>query len=70
METGSDSSEVFFKRLNTTIDEKNRESGDGRALSVTVGVSRYNLRDSDSVTSLIDRADSDMYAKKKSKFAS
>ncbi len=70
METGPESSEVFFERLRTTIDEKNRESVDGRTLSVTVGVSRYNLRDSDSVTSLIDRADSDMYAKKKSKSAS
>jgi diguanylate cyclase (GGDEF)-like protein len=64
METGPDSSEVLLDRLHENIEATNRNSADGRTLSVTVGVSRFNAHDSDSVTSLVDRADKDMYMKK------
>jgi diguanylate cyclase (GGDEF)-like protein len=68
METGPDSNEVFFERLRVNIEKKN--ASDALALSVTAGASRYNLHDSDTITSLIDRADKDMYARKRSKITS
>jgi diguanylate cyclase (GGDEF)-like protein/PAS domain S-box-containing protein len=69
METGPNSNEVFFERLRTNIEKRNHDVNDAHGLSVSVGVSRYNLHDSDNVTSLIERADNDMYEKKRSKFA-
>ncbi|MBN1131048.1 MAG: sensor domain-containing diguanylate cyclase [Chitinispirillaceae bacterium] len=65
METGADSDEQFIERLQTNIDKKNRESDNALTLSVTVGVSRFTLRDSDSIAGLMERADKDMYEKKK-----
>jgi diguanylate cyclase (GGDEF)-like protein/PAS domain S-box-containing protein len=70
METGPDSNEVFFERLRANIEKKNKNASDAFALSVTAGASRYNLHDSDTITGLIDRADKDMYSRKKSKIAS
>lgn len=70
METGPDSNEVFFERLRANIEKKNKNASDALALSVTAGASRYNLHDSDTITSLIDRADKDMYARKRSKITS
>ena len=69
METSPDSSDLLIERLCENIEKKNRDENDARALSVTVGVSRYDLNGGDSITRLIDRADQDMYAKKRSKFA-
>jgi diguanylate cyclase (GGDEF)-like protein/PAS domain S-box-containing protein len=69
MEIGSDSSELLLERLSANIDQKNREQNNAADLSVSAGVSRYNLNGSDSVTSLLDRADKDMYARKTHKFA-
>jgi diguanylate cyclase (GGDEF)-like protein/PAS domain S-box-containing protein len=69
METSPDSSDLLIERLCANIEKKNRDESDARALSVTVGVSRYDLNGGDSITCLIDRADQDMYARKRSKFA-
>jgi diguanylate cyclase (GGDEF)-like protein/PAS domain S-box-containing protein len=69
METGPDSNDQFFERLHTNINKKNQDVTSERALSVSVGVSRYNLRDSDTIAYLIERADKDMYERKRSKFA-
>jgi len=67
METGPESSEQLIERLHTNIEKKNQETSNAPTLSVTVGASRYNLCDSDSITNLIERADKDMYTKKKAK---
>lgn len=67
METGSDSDLLFFERLRVNIENHNKMLDGDHSISVTAGVSRYNLRTSDSITCLIDRADTDMYARKKSK---
>jgi len=69
METGPDSSEQLIDRLRINIENKNRDSSDALALSVTVGGSRYNLRDSDTITDMVDRADKDMYIQKRNKYA-
>lgn len=70
METGPDSNEVFFERLRANIEKKNKDASDALALSVTAGASRFSLHDSDTITSLIDRADKDMYSRKRSKIDS
>jgi diguanylate cyclase (GGDEF)-like protein/PAS domain S-box-containing protein len=69
METGPDSNELFFERLRANLENKNHAAIDMNGMSVSVGVSRYSPHDSDTVTSLIDRADKDMYARKRSKYA-
>jgi diguanylate cyclase (GGDEF)-like protein len=69
METSPDSNGLLIERLNANIEQKNQGASGNHALSVTVGVSRYGLNGNDSVACLIDRADKEMYANKKSKFA-
>jgi diguanylate cyclase (GGDEF)-like protein/PAS domain S-box-containing protein len=68
MEMGPDSSDRLLERLQTNIEKKKREEIDAAELSVSAGVSRYVPNGSDSVTSLLDRADKDMYARKTRKF--
>jgi diguanylate cyclase (GGDEF)-like protein/PAS domain S-box-containing protein len=67
METGPNSRELLLDRLRATIEARNSERNGGSNLSVSVGVSRYNLNESDSLAGLLDRADKDMYARKTEK---
>jgi diguanylate cyclase (GGDEF)-like protein len=69
METGANSSELLIERLRCAIELKNLSVEKSRALSVTMGVSRYNLHASDTINVLIDRADKDMYSRKRKKYA-
>jgi diguanylate cyclase (GGDEF)-like protein len=69
MEIGPESSDLLLERLNANIEKKNKKENNATELSVSVGISRYNMNESDSVASLLDRADKDMYARKTNKFA-
>jgi diguanylate cyclase (GGDEF)-like protein/PAS domain S-box-containing protein len=64
MEIAPNSSDQFLERLNTNIEKKNKKENNTAQLSVSVGVSRYKLNESDSVAGLLERADNDMYMKK------
>jgi diguanylate cyclase (GGDEF)-like protein len=69
MEIGPESSDLLLERLNANIEKKNKKENNATELSVSVGISRYNLNESDSVAALLDRADKDMYVRKTNKFA-
>jgi diguanylate cyclase (GGDEF)-like protein/PAS domain S-box-containing protein len=67
METSLESKKVLIERLHATIEKKNKEAGDAHNLSVSVGIARYIHCKGETITSLIDRADKDMYEKKRSR---
>lgn len=64
MEIAPNSSDQFLERLSANIENKNRKENNTAQLSVSVGISRYKLNESDSVAGLLERADNDMYQKK------
>ncbi len=68
MENEKNTHEVLSERLCSIVGNWNKELRNGHALSISVGASRYNFRGSDSITCLIDRADKDMYERKRVKF--
>jgi diguanylate cyclase (GGDEF)-like protein len=67
METAPNSSIRLLDRLESNIRANNKISTWPFSMSLSVGVSRYNLRTSDTVGSLLERADKDMYNRKKVK---
>jgi len=64
MEIAPDSSDQLLERLSANIEKTNEKGNNTAQLSVSVGVSRYKLNESDSVTGMLERADRDMYMKK------
>jgi diguanylate cyclase (GGDEF)-like protein/PAS domain S-box-containing protein len=67
METSPETRELLIERLFENIKNENKLLGKYHGLSVSVGVSRYAHHEPETIISLIDRADKDMYTNKKHK---
>ncbi len=59
----------FLGRLDSIVENRNRKTDRERALSISVGISKFNFSDSDCISGLIERADKDMYERRRSKFS-
>jgi GGDEF domain-containing protein len=68
METSLESKNVLVERLRAAIGKKNEGVSDAHRLSVSLGIARHIHCSGETITSLIDRADKDMYEKKRSNF--
>jgi diguanylate cyclase (GGDEF)-like protein/PAS domain S-box-containing protein len=68
METSLESKDVLVERLRVAIEKKNKGVGDASCMSISVGIARYIHCSGETITNLIDRADKDMYEKKRSNF--
>ena len=67
METGPNSSEMLVERLQTNLDLFNRENKSVFGLSASAGIARCEQEESNTISALLDRADQDMYARKRNK---